>query len=182
MGDLAVPLDVVGDILRREGSRFTDHPKDRGGPTRWGVTIPALVEYRRDVGGYVPRTADERREAIRLLTKEEARAIFEWLYVDKPRFGEIKHPELRALLIDTGVLHGRRRAGRWLQSVVSTKQDGRVGPITLGAIDGRQWRQVYKELLTRRYLGFATFVKRRPDQLVWLRGWTNRANEFLLRI
>ena len=175
-------LDIVGDILRREGSRFTDHPRDRGGPTRWGVTVPPMMEYRRAVGGYVPKTKDEQREVIRTLSKEEARAIYELLYVEKPRFGEIKHPELRALAIDTGVHHGRRRAGRWLQSVVGTKQDGRVGPITLGAVNGRQWRQIHRELLARRYLGFATFVKRRPDQLVWLRGWTNRANEFLLRL
>lgn len=172
--------DVVGDILRREGSRFTDHPRDRGGPTRWGVTIKPMLEYRRAIRGYVPKTSAECREVIRSLTKEEARAIYERLYVEKPRFGEVENSKLRALLIDTGVLHGRARASRWLQSVVGTKQDGRVGPITLDAINSHQWGQVYRELLARRYLGFATFVKRRPDQLVWLRGWTNRANEFLV--
>jgi len=182
VGDVAVAIDVVGDILRREGSRFTDHPKDRGGPTRWGITVPALVEYRKYIGGYVPKTKDECRESMRTLSKAEARDIYEKLYVERPRFSEIKHPELRALVIDSGVLHGRHRIARWLQGVVGVDTDGIVGSITLGAVNGRHWRQTHKELLARRYQGFSDFVQHRPDQLIWLEGWVNRANEFLLRL
>ena len=175
-------IDVITDILKREGSKFTDDPDDGGGPTRHGVTIGALCEYRRAINGFMPKTVDEIREAIRNLSVEEARAIYQRLYIDRPRFGEIKHPELRALVIDTGVLHGRHRAARWLQGVAGVKADGWVGDITLGAVNGRQWRPIYLGLLARRYLGFAAFVKSKPSQLKWLKGWTNRANEFLLRL
>ena len=177
-----MPLDIVGDILIRETGKFTDHPKDRGGPTRWGITIPTFIEYRKLIKGYVPKTKHECRESIRTLSEEEARDIYEKLYVEKPRFGGVEHPELRALLIDTGVLHGRHRAARWLQGVVGTKRDGRVGSITLGATNGRTWRPTHLGLLARRYQGFSDFVQSRPDQLIWLEGWVNRANEFLLRL
>ena len=175
-------IDVIADVLRREGSKFTDDPHDRGGPTRFGITVKALCAYRRAAGGFVPKTVDEIREAIKSLTKAEARAIYQRDYIDKPRFGEIKHPELRALVIDTGVLHGRHRAARWLQGVAKVKADGWVGDITLGAVNGRSWRPIYLGLLARRYSGFAAFVKSKPSQLKFLKGWTSRANEFLLRL
>ena len=176
-------IDVIDDIIRREGSEFTNDPNDGGGPTRWGITGETLCEDRRDTGGYVPQTDDEIIEAVRALTEAKARAIYIRRYIFKPRFGEIKHPELRALLIDAGVLHGRHRAARWLQeSVGGLETDGIVGPVTLAAVNGRQWRNVYLKLLARRYRGFVYFVKRKPSQLKWLGGWTNRANEFLLRL
>ena len=175
-------INVIADILRREGSKFTDDPHDQGGPTRWGLTIEPVCEYRREVGGFVPKTVDEIRETIKALTEDEARTIYQRLYIDRPRFGEIKHPELRALVIDTGVLHGRHRAARWLQGVAGVKADGWVGVITLGAVNGRQWRPIYLGLLARRYSGFVAFVKLKPSQLKFLKGWTNRANEFLLRL
>ena len=175
-------IDVIADIIRREGPEFTDDPDDRGGPTRWGVTIGALSEYRRAIGDLTPETDEGKRGAIRALTEQDARAIYQRLYIDKPRFGDIKHPELRALVIDTGVLHGRHRAARWLQGVAGVKADGWVGDITLGAVNGREWRPLYLGLLARRYRGFADFVRSKPSQLKWLKGWTNRANEFLLRL
>ncbi len=175
-------IDVIADVLRREGSKFTDDPHDQGGPTRHGLTIDPVCEYRREVGGFVPKTVDEIRETIKALTKAEARAIYQRLYIEKPRFGDIKHPELRALVIDTGVLHGRHRAARWLQSVAEVKVDGWVGDITLGTVNGRVWRPLYLGLLARRYSGFAAFVKFKPSQLKFLKGWTNRANEFLVRL
>ena len=174
-------IDVIADILKREDG-FVDDPDDGGGITNHGVTIKALCEYRRAIKGFVPKTDADKRQAIISLSKKEARKIYQRLYIDKPRFGEIKHPELRALVIDTGVLHGRHRAARWLQGVAGVKADGWVGDITLGAVNGRQWRPIYLGLLARRYLGFAAFVKSKPSQLKWLKGWVNRANEFLLRL
>ncbi len=174
-------IDVIANVLKREGG-FIDDPDDRGGPTHYGVTVEALCEFRREAGGFVPKTVGDIREAIKSLSKDEARAIYQRLYIDKPRFGEIKHPELRALVIDTGVLHGRHRAARWLQSVAKVKADGWVGDITLGAVNGRSWRPVYLGLLARRYRGFADFVQSKPSQLKFLKGWVNRANEFLLRL
>ena len=174
-------IDVIADILKREKG-FVDDPDDGGGPTRFGITIEALCEYRREVGGFVPKTVDEIRQAIQNLSVEEARGIYQRNYIDKPRFGDIKHPELRALVIDTGVLHGRHRAARWLQGVAGVKADGWVGDITLGAVNGRLWRPIYLGLLARRYRGFADFVQSKPSQLKFLEGWVVRANEFLLRL
>ena len=68
------------------------------------------------------------------------------------------------------------------QGVAKVKADGWVGDITLGAVNGQQWRPIYLGLLARRYQGFAAFVKSKPRQLKWLKGWVNRANEFLLRL
>jgi len=174
-------IDPIADILRREKG-FVDDPDDGGGPTNFGITIETLCDWRRSVDGFVPTTVKDIREVMQNLSAKEARAIYRQNYIQKPRFGDIKHPELRALVIDTGVLHGRHRAARWLQEIVGVEVDGRVGPMTLGAVNGRQWRSIYKKLLARRYRGFADYVQSKPSQLKWLEGWVNRANEFLLRL
>lgn len=107
--------------------------------------------------------------------------MYQGLYILKPRFGEIRDGALRALAVDTGVLHGRQRGGRWLQEVVGgLKLDGQVGDKTLAAINAGDPRRIFTRLLARRLRGVADFVQSAPDQLVNLEGWINRCNEFLL--
>ncbi len=174
-------IDPIADILKREGG-FIDDPDDGGGPTNFGITIETLCDWRRSVDGFVPESVEDIRETMQNLSAQEARAIYRQNYIQAPRFGDIKHPELRALVIDTGVLHGRRRAARWLQEIVGVEVDGRVGDITLGTVNGRIWRPIFKKLLARRYRGFADYIQSKPSQLKYLEGWTNRCNEFLLRL
>lgn len=179
--EIADNAGIVAAIIVREHG-FVDHPFDRGGPTRWGVTEKPLIEWRRKTGGFVPRTKAEVREAIRTLDKEEATSIYLDLYVKRPGFDRIKRFALRELLVDSGVLHGRRRTVRWLQRAVGAKQDGVIGPITLGRVRHHEPTALFKKVLATRYFSLADLVKRKPSQVVFIRGWVNRANEFLMKL
>lgn len=96
---------LLDDILRREGG-FVDHPSDRGGPTKYGITQAALSDYRGR-----PVSVDD----VRTLSEHEARAIYVERYVSRPGFDRLEHTALMALLVDCAVNHGVTRAAKWLQ-------------------------------------------------------------------
>ncbi len=37
---------IIDAILEREGDTYTNHPKDRGGPTKYGITRATLSAWR----------------------------------------------------------------------------------------------------------------------------------------
>jgi lysozyme family protein len=172
------PEQIIEEIIRREGG-YVDHPADRGGPTNWGITIKTLSEWR----GTQQTAAD-----VQALTRDEAARIYLAEYVTRPRFGEIADAALRELVIDTGVLHGRARAGRWVQETLNRhfgtrlKVDGAVGPLTLAATNAAPARPLFARLLIRRLQGFADLVQADPRQLVFLEGWVVRAGHFALKL
>ena len=114
---------IIEGILRREGG-WVDHPADRGGPTKYGITLRTLSRW---------RGSRAIAEDVRALTKEQARRIYRHLYIEKPGFDRIEDPRLRELVIDCAVHHSPARAVRWLQKAAGVKVDGRCGPVTLGA-------------------------------------------------
>lgn len=171
------PEEIVARIIGREAG-FVDHPFDRGGPTKYGITLKTLSEWR----GH-PCT----REDVENLEMAEARRIYLSEYVSKPGFDRISDPDLRELVIDTGVNHGRARATRWLQETANRlgaglKVDGVVGPKTLAAVNGLPARPLFVRLIVRRLQGFADYVQSDPRQLYALEGWVVRAGEFMLRV
>ncbi len=80
---MKTPHDIISDILRREGDRYTNHPADRGGPTKYGITLLTLAAYRdaMNAGGEHPSAtaADVER-----LTEVEARAIYSIVFLQQP--------------------------------------------------------------------------------------------------
>ena len=173
--------EILAEVFDIEGG-FSNRKHDGGGPTKFGITGRVLRAWRRDKGGFVPRTAAEIEMAVKSLTKEEAKAIYINRFIERPRFGDIADGDLKHLVIDMGILHGRHRTSRWLQRIIKVKVDGITGSKTIAAInmkDEHETKEVYKRLLARRYRGFAEFTKFDPNQLVNLVGWINRANRFL---
>jgi lysozyme family protein len=117
--------DIITGVMKAEGwDKYTNRPNDRGGPTKWGITLKAWSEWRgREC------TADDVKE----ITEPQAREFYEMEYILAPRFNHL--PELLAdLVIDCGVNHGPHRASKWVQKAVGAKQDGVIGPNTLLAV------------------------------------------------
>jgi lysozyme family protein len=86
--------NLIEGVIGREGA-YADHPADRGGPTKWGVT-EAVARAQ----GY--------RGAMRELPRDRAVAIYRRLYWEKPGFERIVAiaPRIAAELFDTGVNMG----------------------------------------------------------------------------
>lgn len=129
---------IIDGILRVEGSKYTNHPSDRGGPTKYGITLQTLGEFRRRQA-----TADD----VKNLTESEARSIYTRRYIEAPRFDDVTklHGAVGHEIVDAGVLSGPARAAMWLQAALNALnrqerdypdvlEDGAVGARTLDAL------------------------------------------------
>ena len=126
---------LLDELVEREGG-FVDHPADRGGATRFGITEAVARAH-----GF--------RGAMRYLPRDEALSIYRRLYWLRPRFDAVAERSARiaAELFDTGVNMGPAVAATFLQRALTALNrqgkdfadlvpDGRVGPRTLDALDG----------------------------------------------
>lgn len=163
--------EIIDRILRREGSAFTDHPADRGGPTKYGITVPVFTEF-------LGREPDI--EELRNLTKATAAEIYRALYVLKPNFHRIGDERLREQLVDSGVLHGPGWTIRRLQEIAGVRADGVIGPITLKAVEfAEKTNSLGNRFMRRRVHRIGRIVQADPSQVVWLTGWLDRATSFV---
>ena len=125
---------LIEAVIEREGG-FVDHPDDRGGPTRFGITRSVARQH--GFGGSMDR-----------FPREEAVAIYRRLFWLRPKFDEVakRVPRIAAELFDTGVNMGPAVATGFLQRALTALNrqgrdypdlvpDGRIGPKTLAALD-----------------------------------------------
>ena len=98
---------MLDELVEREGG-FVDHPADRGGATRYGVTEAVARAH-----GY--------RGAMRHLPRAEAIDIYRRLYWLRPRFDAVatRAPRIAAELFDTGVNMGPAVATTFLQRALT---------------------------------------------------------------
>ena len=160
---------IIEGILRREGG-WVDHPADRGGPTKYGITLRTLSRW---------RGSRAIAEDVRALTKEQARRIYRHLYIEKHGFDRIEDPRLRELVIDCAVHHSPARAVRWLQKAVGVKVDGRCGPVTLGAANAAPAKSSRLRVLASRARSFGATITAKPSQAVFAKGWMARLAKFI---
>lgn len=164
---------ILSDILRREGG-YVNHPADRGGPTKFGITAQTLGAWRK-LGR--PATAAE----VQALTEEEARAIYRQRYLVEPGFAAITHPALLALLVDAAVHAGPKRAVEWLQSALGVTADGVIGPKTRAALAQADPEALYAKVLAQRLRHLGRLITQDPKQSAFAAGWMNRMAEFVER-
>lgn len=126
--------DVIFDeILGKEGG-YVNHPDDKGGPTKWGITEKVARAH-----GYLGNMRD--------LTRGQALEILEADYWYGPRFDQVSalSPDIAAELCDTGVNMGPSVATKMLQRWLNVFNlcgklypdmgvDGRIGPRTVNAL------------------------------------------------
>ena len=124
---------LLDDLIAREGG-YSDHPADRGGKTRWGITEAVA-------------RAHVYRGEMRDLPRAEAEAIYRRLYWLRPGFDKVAAvaPALAGELFDTAVNMGPDVAAAFLQRALNALNrggrdypdiaaDGRIGPATLSAL------------------------------------------------
>jgi len=169
---------LIDAVIEREGD-YVNHPADKGGPTRFGITEAVARAH-----GY--------SGAMKQLPREDATGIYRRLYWLRPRFDQVepRAPRVAAELFDTGVNMGPAVAATFLQRALTALNrngkdyadltpDGRVGAQTLAALDaflsarGRAGGETVllralEALQGERYLRLA---ERRPANEAFLYGW-----------
>jgi lysozyme family protein len=158
--------ELIDEVIVREGG-FVDHPSDRAGATKFGITKGTLSRWR----GRTVTTAE-----VRALDVSEARDIYLTQYVEQPGFLDVPEP-LRTHLVDFGVHSGPATATRALQRVLGVTQDGVLGPMTRGVLARRDVADITRRVWQERVRYLARLVALRPTQLDFLDGWLNRCFE-----
>ena len=126
---------LIEEVIGREGG-YVNHPADKGGPTRWGVTeaVARAHGFRGDMCAY-PR--------------DDAVAVYRRLYWDRPGYHRVAAhaPKVAAELFDTGINMGPETATGFLQRALNALNRGgrdypdlavdrRIGAQTLAALTG----------------------------------------------
>lgn len=169
--------DMLDDVLAKEGG-YVNHPADRGGPTKFGITQKTLSKYLEKVV-----SVDE----IKALDLETAKDIYELKYYRQPKIDRLP-VSIQPFIFDCAVNHGPRRAIKFLQQ---TCNDAGYGPLIVDGLMGPktkvqaiacceelgQWMLL--ALIEERQLFYIQIVDRDQSQHVFLKGWLNRARSFL---
>ncbi|MES1985466.1 MAG: glycosyl hydrolase 108 family protein [Pseudomonadota bacterium] len=130
-------MQLVDEIIGREGG-YSNHPADRGGPTRWGVTEQVARSF-----GYAGD--------MRNLSRDIAVHIYVSRYWTGPKFDQVAaiYPKVAEELFDTGVNMGPAVAAKFLQRALNALNrgavdypdiaaDGQIGAMTIFALQGYQ--------------------------------------------
>jgi len=139
---------------------YVDHPKDPGGATNMGITFDVLQRWR---GKTITK------QDVRNLTKAEAAEIYDKRYW-RPLNGEKLRLGDDLAVLDFGINSGIARSAKYSQAIAGVTQDGKIGPVTLAAIERIPSRDFIKKLCAKR-LGFVQGLK------IWEtfgRGWSRR--------
>lgn len=147
-------------LLGHEGG-FVDHPDDPGGATRWGVT-----ERVARANGY--------QGDMREFPQSLAMDIYRREYWAPVRADELP-PAVRYAVFDAAVNSGVTQAVRWLQRAVGVADDGRIGPVTLAAVQSANPEATLRRMLALR-LDFMTRLQNWPS---FSRGWARRIADLL---
>ncbi|HEX8485718.1 glycoside hydrolase family 108 protein [Sphingomonas sp.] len=183
---MAIPPTItalIDGVIGREGG-YSDHPADKGGPTRWGVT-----EKVARANGY--------RGDMRVFPRDLAFAIYKLLYWDRPRLGMVaqRYPAVAAEMFDTGVNMGVGVAAEFLQRALNALNsegahyrdvvlDGDIGLATLDALDGFRKRRgdeggerLLEAIRSLRGARYIEICELRPANEAFTYGWFSRMVE-----
>ncbi len=168
---------LIEDLIGREGG-YSNHPADRGGATRWGITEAVARAH-----GY--------RGDMRAFPREGAITIYERIYWLRPGFNRVAElaPTIAAELFDTGVNMGPAVAVSFLHRALNALNRGardyddivpgvRIDDATIAALTAYLDKRMphgegvllkaIEALQGERYLHLA---ERRPANEAFLYGW-----------
>lgn len=168
---------TIDDLIAREGD-FVDHPADKGGPTRWGITEGVARRF-----GYMDR--------MEWLPRDVAGAIYQRQYWHAPGFDKVAviAPKLSVELFDTGVNMGTGTAICFLQCALNALNrngldysdiavDRKIGNAKLQALSeffhrcGAPAETVLtKAIDALQGAHYVRLAKMRPSQETFLYGW-----------
>jgi lysozyme family protein len=121
--------DCLAVTLKHEGG-YSNHPKDKGGKTQWGIIQRVYNSYRR-LEGSEPQD-------VRKITKSEMEDIYKRFYWDKVEGDKLPFG-LDLVVFDFAVNSGPSRSIKFLQKAINKVErrnlvvDGLMGPATLDA-------------------------------------------------
>lgn len=171
---------ALSHVLQYEGG-YSNHPSDRGGETYCGIARNFWPQWSGwklidGMGKHHPPTIFSNELAP--LVREFYRDNF-WYWIKGQL---IDSQAIATYTLDSAVLIGATTAIRYLQRACNSLQhghidcDGKVGPLTLRAINNCDSISLLAEFRSLRRVHHEKVAFNKPEQEVFLKGWINRAN------
>lgn len=178
-----------------EKARLTGYgndPADSGGPTMVGIILDTYKAYCKKKRKPVPTIKD-----LKAITYDEWLDILKTMFWDKMQADRIESQSIANLCVNTiwGTGAGYIKT---IQSVLGVKQDGVVGNVTLGKINGwepqkdlfdRLWarrKKFFEDIVAASIRSYERKVGRKATEREllkhtkkrFIKGWMNRLNDF----
>lgn len=164
-------------LLEVEGG-FVNDSLDRGGATKYGITIGTLSTYMKD--GPRKPTIDD----VRALTLNDAERIYRVLFWYPLDLDLIKDERIAYCLFDQAVNRGALKAVQTMQkalnknlSITDLKEDGVLGPRTVSIINDQIPELLGMWFVEECQMSYARICEYNQTQLRFLRGWLDRSHK-----
>lgn len=155
--------NAIRIIFAREGgATVTNDSSDRGGLTKYGISQRSYPDI-----------------DIENLTEPQAKAIYKRDYWDRLKLDDVIHVDIAAAIFDTAVNMGPGTAAKLAQSLAGVPADGKIGPISLAAINRSEPMIFLPLFVLARIERRADICTKDPSQKKFLLGWINRDLELL---
>lgn len=167
-------------LLKNEGG-FVNDKKDRGGPTKYGVSLKFLK-------GLLNEEADINHDCqvsiqdIQVLDEEKAKGIYKKHFWGAAKCDQIKETQIAVKVFDMCVNFGVRRGIRLLQTAINKMYDkhildvdGLIGPRTLEAVNVSEPKKLMRFIIQICLQTYENIVDRNAEQKRFLKGWLRRA-------
>ena len=141
-----------------------NHPNDRGGRTRHGLTFRLFLEER-------PNGTLEQFQA---LTRDEIVDILTEVFALRPGLWRITNEALRFVVIDFAIHSNPRRATTALQKAAGVTVDGIFGPDTEAAVNRLDAEVLRKRVLANRLRFLGRLITDDRSQAAFAAGWCAR--------
>ena len=160
-------------VLKHEGG-YTNHPADKGGPTKFGITWRVWRDY--------CHINDLPQTPINRITVEDAGGVYRRNYWNVVA-GDWLAAGVDYAVFDGGVNSGTHRGAKWLQRAINRclpkgeariKVDGRIGPVTIAAARECSVPALINAICDLR-MGMLRHLKKLFP--VFGKGWTRRVGE-----
>ena len=173
MARIEEAIDFI--LVHEGGDKYTNHPKDRGGPTKFGITLATLSAWR----GRKCSAAD-----VKALNKSEACEIYRARYWDRARCDEIRSQLVANKIFDMSVNFGVMRRGDDAAEITqravvacgkTIRVDGWIGDETIAGVNACNPDKLIPMLCHEQKKVYLDIIARRPSQAVFRRNWLWRA-------
>ena len=173
-------LKAIELVLKHEGG-LSLHPADKGGPTKYGISLKFLRQHKMDMNG--DSEIDE--VDVSTLTRDEAIEIYLKEFWCKYKYDAINDEKIAIKVFDLCVNMGPIRIHKILQTAMNelagrniVAVDGILGPKTISHLNSITWDAFNDQILSCIIEGAAEFyfslAEAYPSNKVFLKGWLRR--------
>lgn len=159
---------LVPFILSWETDKYTNNKYDRGGATKYGITLATWrkVGYDKNEDGVL------NEEDVKLLTEDDFHRVFKQSYWNACKADQIQDQSVANMLVDFAYNSGVSRAVTYLQLTLGITADGIMGRKTLFAINKSNGKRLFKRFKKTREDYLKSIAK--GKQKGFLDGWLRR--------